>query len=645
MHQKNKSWPDAFVQSSITENVIGRPGESVPETNASSSPRPDFLSPEFNIIDDLDDNTGNYRTFQSLEGIVTSDMRHHEERKESEALPLEKRDESREDNEEECSAGVTEGQSPSLPLTVVSKGRTLIICPDITRARDYGKLLNAQGLACTICIPACNNSDLSFTRTDPFPVIEAETVSVSGSFGGFTVTAGANGDKANMSSLPGDETGVFDLVLDLQPKPSFTGKQLPLGYYAPGDAADGIDEALAEMPEMRGRFSKPQFAVFFENRCLHSRSRLRICEKCLEICPVAAITSADRKIAIDPYLCQGCGGCSLVCPTDAIQMHAPQQEDMLSALAGLLSDAAAGKSTPSELVLYDLGIGNKAFHSMAATAEDYHVFFGIEEIGRVGLEVLLIALAYGAGRVTLLCDPERPVQVRQALERETETGKEILQGLDLPTDSIRFIIHSPEKTDLNNKDFWHKAESSGHFKSLIQPDPFHFGHDKRTLTRLAAQHLSRVAGLRNPSIPLQADATYGEITIDAAACSLCMACVGSCPAEALKSSGEEPCISFAESLCHQCGLCAASCPENAIQLRPRLLCDIEASDIPTVLRKVEPFKCIECGEPFTSHAMISRMQEKLSGHWMYSSDRQIRRLKMCRTCRTRDALTAGDFRS
>jgi hypothetical protein len=63
-----------------------------------------------------------------------------------------------------------------------------------------------------------------------------------------------------------------------------------------------------------------------------------------------------------------------------------------------------------------------------------------------------------------------------------------------------------------------------------------------------------------------------------------------------------------------------------------------------VLREAEPFRCIECGEPFASQAMISRMQEKLTGHWMYSSDRQMSRLRMCRACRTRDALMAKDFR-
>ena len=53
----------------------------------SGSDQLDFFSSEFNSLDDLDDNTGNCRTFQSLAGIVTSDMRHQEQRQKLVAPP------------------------------------------------------------------------------------------------------------------------------------------------------------------------------------------------------------------------------------------------------------------------------------------------------------------------------------------------------------------------------------------------------------------------------------------------------------------------------------------------------------------------------------------------------------------------------
>jgi ferredoxin len=122
-----------------------------------------------------------------------------------------------------------------------------------------------------------------------------------------------------------------------------------------------------------------------------------------------------------------------------------------------------------------------------------------------------------------------------------------------------------------------------------------------------------------------------------------MACVGACPSGALVAGGDVLRLSLVESRCHQCGFCLAVCPEQAIRLQPRLLWNSAAADMPAVLREVEPFRCVECGEPFAAPAMISRMEEKLNGHWMFGGKRQRRRLRMCRTCRTRDALTAGEY--
>jgi ferredoxin len=134
---------------------------------------------------------------------------------------------------------------------------------------------------------------------------------------------------------------------------------------------------------------------------------------------------------------------------------------------------------------------------------------------------------------------------------------------------------------------------------------------------------------------------FGAVAVDPSACTLCMACAVACPAGALSAGGETPRLTFIESRCHQCGLCADTCPEHAMHLTPRILCD-PAVDTPVVLQEAEPFRCIVCGEPFATQAMINRMQNKLAGHWMYAAERQLRRLQMCRTCRTRDALTSQD---
>jgi ferredoxin len=652
MRRKSTTGSGAVAELSAIKGAGSQSLEASPEETSAAFPQLDFLSSEFNSMDELDDNRGNYRSFQSLAGIVTSDMRHHQKLKQlklsagsiTEITEITEIAEAEEKEDVESRSEEAVNVKNPLPLTIVSRGCLLVIDKNLERAINYAEFLNNNGMTCTLCVPNCGGSDFPVSRIGSLVLVEVDSVSVSGGFGGFTsVVTGADGRQENLSALighlstvTGHDVGIFDLVLDLQPAASFLGKQLPVGYYAPGEDKIRIEAALLELPEMRGRFKKQQLTVLQENRCLHGRSRSHDCFRCLQICPVTAIKSENRKIAIDQYLCQGCGACALVCPSDAIQLLNPAQEELLSELAGALSESAAMDTTLPDVFLYDGDIDEHLLKSSVGITAARIMYVEVEDIGRIGLEVLLVALAYGAGSVTLVCDRQRPVEIREALEQQVQLGAEILRGLQLPPDCIRFVIWSQASE---------QRISAGSSRSSIPPATFTFDHDKRTLLYLAAQYFLEAygtPGTSQPAIVLPAGAPFGMVAIDES-CSFCMACVGGCPSGALVSGGEMPRLSLVESRCHQCGLCAAVCPENSIQLQPRLLCNTEAATTPAVLREVEPFKCIECGEPFATTAMISRMQEKLNGHWMYNSSRQVRRLRMCRACRTRDALLAGDY--
>ena len=621
----------------------------------------DFLSCEFNSIDDLDDNRDNYRSFESLAGIVTSDMRHQQKRKPLKSdLGTVETYEEESDEDESYSEAVVEREKPS-SVTILSRGRILIVDTDLKRAIAYAEFLNENGMSCTLCQVGCCKVDCSASMLGSLALVKVDSISISGGFGSFTAIVSKTGvETINLSTLIGQlssETGhpaeVFDLVLDLQTIPSFSGKRLPLGYYAPGEDKIRIEAALLELPEMRGRFKKPQLSLLLEHRCLHGRSRLKDCSRCLEICPVGAVRTESGKIVLDPYLCQGCGACALVCPADAIQLLNPSQEELLSELVEALSkavarqDAANMNKTLPDVYLYDGRIEESSFKHSLTSPTDKNIYFGIEEIGRVGLDMLLVALAYGAGSITLVCDSHRPVETQDALRQQAELGSTILQELQMEPDCLRFLIWS-QTSDENRLESGSKEHggsvSVGHFSQPAHLDgDFTFEHDKRTLVRLACDHISRGGTKDHAVISLPAGAPFGTITLGDS-CSFCMACAGICPSGALKAGGDLPQLSLVESRCHQCGMCAAACPEKCIQLQPRLLCNAQAADIPVVIKEVEPFKCVECGVPFATKAMIDRLLEKLHGHWMYKSPRQIKRLQMCRSCRTQDALMAGDYK-
>jgi ferredoxin len=173
---------------------------------------------------------------------------------------------------------------------------------------------------------------------------------------------------------------------------------------------------------------------------------------------------------------------------------------------------------------------------------------------------------------------------------------------------------------------------------------------KREVARTALSKLREAAPLDAPDILLlPAGAPYGRIQIDTEGCTLCLACVGACPANALADNAERPQVRFTEAACVQCGLCKVTCPESVITLEARY--DFTPAALsPRVLNEQEPFSCIRCGKPFGTKASVERASSRLRGkHWMYVDDEQSRIIQMCDDCRVvtlsesgKDPFAAGE---
>ncbi|MEO0731138.1 MAG: 4Fe-4S dicluster domain-containing protein, partial [Pseudomonadota bacterium] len=124
----------------------------------------------------------------------------------------------------------------------------------------------------------------------------------------------------------------------------------------------------------------------------------------------------------------------------------------------------------------------------------------------------------------------------------------------------------------------------------------------------------------------------GQINVNTDGCTLCLACVSACPADAISDRPDRPQISFTEAACVQCGLCAATCPEGVIALEPRFNFSTDALS-PAVIKTEEPFACISCGKEFGSKSSIEAVTAKLRGHSMFQDSDQLRIIQMCDDCR------------
>jgi ferredoxin len=166
---------------------------------------------------------------------------------------------------------------------------------------------------------------------------------------------------------------------------------------------------------------------------------------------------------------------------------------------------------------------------------------------------------------------------------------------------------------------------------------FLLSNDKRTAIEFALDHLAKHAPRRAEEIALPEGAPFGRITVDKARCTMCMSCVGACPASALMDGGDRPMLKFLERNCVQCGLCEATCPEDAIRLEPRLLLTPAAREA-RVLNETQPFHCVRCQKPFGTRQMVEAMMGRLSGHSMFAGGAALRRLQMCADCRVVDMM-------
>jgi ferredoxin len=451
---------------------------------------------------------------------------------------------------------------------------------------------------------------------------------------------------------PQTTTESFDLVLDLRTRPAFTMHALPQGYFHVGADERRLLAAVLELRELVGEFEKPKFFNYRQKICAHSRNERVGCNACVEVCSARAISSEASTgggIRVEPHLCVGCGACTTVCPTGAISYGYPDAAYQGRRLRSLLATYRRAGGRDAAILLHSEAAGARAIGELGRAALVDAATRGVParvlplavwHTASVGLDLWLAALAFGASQVLVLLTDEEAPEYRTALAEQAALANALLEGLGYAGEHVRLIDYRDAR-ELAGFDAALRAPAAA---SVAQPASFAVQSDKRATLDLAIEHLLAQAPRAAESIVLpKAGAPFGAVVVDTAACTLCLSCVGACPAGALLDNAERPQLRFIEKNCVQCGLCETTCPEDAITLAPRLwLADAgKARKQPRVLHEVEPFRCIRCQKPFGTLRAIEAMMGRLAGHSMFQGA-AAERLKMCGDCRVIDIHTHPD---
>ena len=444
----------------------------------------------------------------------------------------------------------------------------------------------------------------------------------------------------------------FDLVLDLGDTPLIALHQPPQGYFHATDDASLVRAAL-QLRELVGEFEKPKFFQYKSRLCAHSRNERVGCNACIEVCSAQAIASDANDsggVIVNPNLCVGCGACTTVCPSGAMAYATPsvphQGRHIRTMLATYRRAGGVAAAGAPALLVHSEGAGARLIGELGRMARTSSAIQGVPprvlpvsvwHTASVGIDLWLAAIAQGAAQVWVLMTDEEAPEYRSAIAAQMRVAQAVLTGLGFAGEHFR-LIEGGDAPALDG------ALQAAPAQTVKTPATFAVQAEKRGTLDLAIDHLLAQAPAPVESIELDTgESPWGSLEIDKQRCTMCLSCVGACPAAALGDNPDKPQLRFIETNCVQCGLCASTCPEQAISLVPRLwLADGgRARKQMRVVNEAEPFACVRCGKPFGTLRAIEAIVSRLAGHSMFQGA-AAERLKMCGDCRVIDIHTSAD---
>ena len=485
-------------------------------------------------------------------------------------------------------------------------------------------------------------------RVWDFPVMQGTIRNATGHLGAFELTvddfaAPAPSSRAALRfGAPRDgAVSRCDLILDLSGgMPLFPAHELRHGYFRVDPRSPAaISEAIRQAGDLVGEFDKPRYIDFSAELCVHSRSRITGCTRCLDLCPTGAISPAGDHVAIDPHVCAGCGSCAAACPTGAAAYALPSSEALLRRIRTLLVTYAAAGGREAVVLFHDGGHGDPLIDALARFGPGLPANVlpvAVNEITQLGVESWTAPFAWGASAVRALGRGKAKHDLA-GLNRTLTIANLLTGALGYGEDRCSLVeTDDPEALC---------AALDGIRPGVPSPRPATFlpTGRKRGVLETTMLELHRAAPAPLDGVLLPAGAAFGGLAVDVEGCTLCLSCVTACPTGALSASEDKPALFFSESACVQCGLCAATCPERVIALEPRM--DFQAWNAPRrLVKEEEPFHCIRCDKPFGTKSTIDRIVAKLEGkHWMFAGD-NVRRLdviRMCDSCRVDAVMSEG----
>lgn len=526
-------------------------------------------------------------------------------------------------------------------LTLKSSGVCLVYGPGQIAMETA---TNLAGRLSPILVLSDAGDALPPSRT-AFPVFRGRIRNARGVLGQFSVSVEncararpSSRDEFSFEDVQAATDLECDLILDVSGgKPLFTGHGRRDGYKSVDpDDPGALARAMFDISDLVGEFEKPKYISFDADICAHSRSGLVGCTNCLDVCPLGAISPAGDTVQIDPAICGGCGNCASVCPTGAAGYALPFANDVVARMSILLENYRKAGGLNPVLLAHDEKHGAEMISALARYGRGLPanvIPISLNSVLMLGHDLMSAALALGAESLTVLAPPQHPEELA-SLEQQASLANHMLASLGYGQARVRVLAEpDPDAVDAA----LYEAEPL----TPMPPNSLVAVGSKREVARSVFAMLHDGAAEKPEIIQLPEGAPYGRVEVNVDGCTLCLACVSACPANALRDHPDKPQLAFVEQACVQCGVCVATCPEKVISLEPRFNFTSAAMS-PVEIKTEEPFECISCGKKFGSKSAINAIVDRLRGHSMFKDEKQLELIQMCEDCRVEAIANSSD---
>jgi ferredoxin/coenzyme F420-reducing hydrogenase delta subunit len=325
------------------------------------------------------------------------------------------------------------------------------------------------------------------------------------------------------------------------------------------------------------------------------------CARCIKTCPQQAISLEEGRARVEKLKCVSCGACLPVCPVGAIRQPLLRPERLEAELQALLSR--------NEIVLEPRILLVQAGGTLPRETAFRVPFlpFRLPSIGALSPWLLLRAFSLGADAVVVLPCGEG-CRHGCSLERWEQTlgfVRQLLDALGIGGERLQVYSASMEGSTIVNdlEEFFERIRGMGPPRLGQSPVMKGVQEGVAGLIQALAAGNNGVPPLRGEQVP------FGVVTLTEGqrTCTLCGACPGRCPTEALtlKEDSAGSRLLFDHGRCIACSACVQVCPEQVLHLDRAL--DFSRLTSPTLLAEDRMVRCKECGETIGPARMVDKV--------------------------------------